>query len=148
MSHFLFDQLQFARQGTLRMIKDITESQADIIPEGFNNNIRWNLGHIYLVHALLAQDRAPSGYGSLFKMGSKPAEWTVQPPALPELLELLEAQPNQIQEQHLHRLNESITTPVTISSKLTLSTIEECLTFALYHEGGHQQAIKTLKKLI
>ena len=111
MSHFLFEQLQFVRQGTLHIIKDISETQADIVPEGFNNNIRWNLGHIYLVHALFSQDRAPSGYGSLFKMGSKPADWTVQPPALPELLELLEAQPNRIQEQLLDRLDESLPYP-------------------------------------
>src|SRR5699024_12350492 len=50
----LFDQMKLIRKMTLHEFKHVTEEQADVIPEGFRNNIRWNLGHIYVVqHALL-----------------------------------------------------------------------------------------------
>ncbi|MFF3923476.1 DinB family protein [Paenibacillus lactis] len=50
MNEALLNQLDFARASTLAAAKDVTEQEADIVPEGFANSIRWNLGHIYTVH--------------------------------------------------------------------------------------------------
>lgn len=152
MEDFLFQQLKFVRNVTLNIVQDVSESQADAIPEGFNNNIRWNLGHIYLVQEqfsfYFAQEpmKLPNGFKELFGMGSKPADWNVQPPTLPELLHMLKEQPDRIQEKLSNRLDEAVANPFTLRS-LTLKTIREFLNFNLYHEGGHAQTIKTLKKL-
>lgn len=152
MGDFLFDQLNFVRSATLHIVQDVSESEADAIPTGFNNNIRWNLGHIYLVQEqfafYFAQEpmHIPDGFKELFAMGSKPADWKIQPPTLPELLQLLEEQPNRIKEKLSNRLNEPVAKPFTLRS-LTLNTIGEFLNFCLYHEGGHSQTIKILKRI-
>ncbi len=44
----LFTQLESYRREVLGVLEDITEEQAEVIPAGFKNNIRWNLGHMYL----------------------------------------------------------------------------------------------------
>ncbi|GAB6153454.1 hypothetical protein JCM17380_22040 [Desulfosporosinus burensis] len=103
MREFLFNQLKAVRGDTINVVKELSESQADSIPEGFNNNIRWNLGHIYLVQELFgfhfAQEPMlmPDGFTDLFGRGSKPNEWKVQPPTLPELIQLLEDQTSRIE---------------------------------------------------
>lgn len=88
----------------------------------------------------------PDGFRDLFGMGTKPANWTEQPPQLPELIELLKEQPIRIKEKLIHRLDEQVANPFTIRG-LTLNTIGVFLSFNLYHEGGHTQTIKMLKKL-
>lgn len=152
MGEYVFEQLNFVRNVTLHIVKDVTESQADALPEGFNNNIRWNLGHIYLVQELFAFHFAqepvqiPEGFSELFAKGTTPTDWTVQPPQLSVLIELLKEQPIRIREKLIHRLDEQVANPFTLGG-LTLKTIGEFLTLSLYHEGGHAQNIKMLKKL-
>ncbi|MNB67749.1 DinB superfamily protein [compost metagenome] len=152
MQDYLFDQLRFVRQVTLHITQDIDESQADLIPEGFHNNIRWNLGHIYLVQEQFAFHFAgepiqiPDGYRELFGSGTRPSGQTLSPPALTELRQLLSEQPDRIRERLDNRLDEVVRNPLTIHS-LSLRTVRELLTLNLYHEGQHGQAIKSLKKL-
>jgi len=44
---FLFDQLKIIRNNTINAVKELSQNQAVEVPEGFNNSILWNLGHIY-----------------------------------------------------------------------------------------------------
>ncbi|MRG85700.1 DinB family protein [Salinibacillus xinjiangensis] len=44
----LFQHFHFVRGQTLAALDGTTEEIADMIPTGFHNNIRWNLGHIFL----------------------------------------------------------------------------------------------------
>ncbi|WCN39357.1 DinB family protein [Aneurinibacillus uraniidurans] len=152
MENFLFNHLNFARNVTLRIAQEVTEEQADIIPEGFNNNIRWNLGHIYLIqeqfafHFIDEPKLIPDGFRELFGLGTKPADWTIQPPTLSEIIELLQEQPVRIKEKLENRLTETLTTPFTFPG-LAMNTVGEILTLSLYHEGAHAETIKALKKL-
>lgn len=152
MGQSIFDQLTFLRYVTLYTVQDINEREVSLIPEGFNNNILWNLGHIYLVQEQFAFSFAqepmemPAGFMELFAPGTKPSEWTIQPPPLPELLQLLKEQSNRIREKLNGRLDEEVAAPLTLPG-LTLHTIGELLTFNLYHEGVHVQTIRMLKKL-
>lgn len=54
MESHLFKQMDFVRGQTLKLMEGVTEEQADVIPEGFRNSIRWNLGHIYVVTERIA----------------------------------------------------------------------------------------------
>lgn len=71
----LFNQLESYRKETLGLVESITEEKADVIPDGFNNIIRWNLGHIYLDQFLWLQHLTkepapiPSGYNEIFGFG-------------------------------------------------------------------------------
>ena len=44
----IFNQLKSYRNDTLSLLEDVSAEEAEIIPKRFNNNIRWNMGHIYL----------------------------------------------------------------------------------------------------
>ena len=153
MGNFIFDQLSFARQSLLNSVKEISESQADIIPEGFNNNIRWNLGHICLVQERFAfyfADESmgiPNVFSELFTSGTKPSDWKIKPPTLQELVDILRDQPNRIRERLQDRLDKVVANPFSRIPGLTLKTFDELLTFTLFHEGGHIQTVKTLSRL-
>lgn len=152
MNEYLFDQLKVVRKNTVNAVKDLSDSQADKIPTGFNNNIRWNLGHVYLVQERFAFGfteiplQLPEGYVELFGKDTKPSEWKVQPPTLSELVKLLEDQTDRIQDKLNNRLDEVLTKPLTMPSGLTLKTVREFLTFSMYHEGMHVQTIKMLSR--
>ncbi|EGW36095.1 DinB family protein [Desulfosporosinus sp. OT] len=152
MKDFLFNQLKVVRTNTINAVKELSESQVDSVPEGFSNNIRWNLGHVYLVQERFAfgftQEpiQMPDGFTDLFGKDTKPSEWKIQPPTLSELIKLLDDQTNRIKEKLLNRLDEAVVNPLTMPSGLTLKTIGEFLTFSMYHEGMHVQTIKMLKK--
>jgi uncharacterized damage-inducible protein DinB len=152
LKNFLFNQLKVIRSNTINAVKELSESQADSVPEGFNNNIRWNLGHVYLVQERFAFGLTlepmlvPDGFTELFGRDSKPSEWKVQPPTLPELIQLLEDQTSRIEEKLNNRLDEAVVKPFAMPSGLTLKTIGEFLTFSMYHEGMHIQTIKMLKR--
>ncbi|MHB8124373.1 MAG: DinB family protein [Desulfitobacteriaceae bacterium] len=143
-------KLKVIRNNTIDVVKDLSENQADSVPEGFNNNIRWNLGHIYLVQerfafAFIKEPMLLSdGYIELFGRGTKPSDWEVQPPTLTELIQLLEDQTNRIKEKLNERLTEPVIEAYTMSSGLILKTIGEFLIFTMFHEGLHVQTIKML----
>ncbi|TGE31246.1 DinB family protein [Desulfosporosinus sp. Sb-LF] len=152
MREFLFDQLKVIRNNTINAVKELSERQVDSVPEGFNNNIRWNLGHVYVVQERFAFGfikepmLMPEGFTELFGRDSKPSEWKVQPPTLPELIKLLEDQTSRIEEKLSNRLDEVVEKPYAMPSGLTLKTPGEFLTFSMYHEGMHVQTIKMLKR--
>jgi len=45
-SEALMEYYRFVRMGTLQLLKSIDENVVDEIPNGHNNSIRWNAGHI------------------------------------------------------------------------------------------------------
>ncbi|MBS4022329.1 MAG: DinB family protein [Dethiobacter sp.] len=152
MEQSLFDQMNYLRQRTITTVKDLSDKEANAIPEGFNNNILWNTGHICLIQEQLVFAFAkepmgtPDDFPALFAMGTKPSEWASKPPALSELIQLLQEQPVRIQERLKNRLNDTVALPFVIPG-LKLQTFAELLTFTFYHEGTHIQAIKMLKKI-
>lgn len=154
MHEFIFKQLTFIRKLTLEEVEDISESQADIIPEGFDNNIRWHLGHIYTAQERLAfhitQEPLllPDGYQDWFGKGTKPSDSQKDIPTLNDLRSILLNQPARIRETFENRLGEKVSSPFSTSSGLALETIAEILTFSLYHEGMHFDHIKTYKRLL
>lgn len=147
----IWQEVNFARERLLEEVKDVSEEAADQMPEGFRNTIRWNLGHVFVVHESLIAGLAgetpqvPSHYGELFAPGTKPADWGDNVPSLSELREKLEGQINSLQERFGGRLDEKVANTFK-PGVLEPSTIGEVLTFALYHEGLHNGVIKGLKR--
>ena len=145
----IFQQINMIRQFTLKEIDGLSEEQADQMPEGFRNTVRWNLGHIYTVQNLFISKfggksiDTPSHYFELFAPGTKPADWQGEVPTLDELKKRLEEQPAKLKEASVGQLDEKAA-----EMFLSLSTIGELLNFTLYHEGLHVGTIKELKKRI
>ncbi|MEA3318614.1 MAG: DinB family protein [Bacillota bacterium] len=147
------DQLEFARNIVLSLAKDVTENTADVVPAGYSNSLRWQLGHIYVAvegivfHNANETMNFPEGYGEVFNRGTRPSEWKVTPPTLEEIVSLLSEQVGRVKETFAGRLDEKISQPVPIGP-LKLETIGDLLSFAAFHESEHIGVIKSLKNAV
>lgn len=143
----LFEQLKTYRTELLELVSDITEEGANIIPKGFNNNIRWNLGHVcldqYLWIRTLTKEEIPIPlqFNEWFGFGTSPADFTQDTPLLPELIELLKEQPDLIIEQNQNRMDQEFS-----PTDMGMHTIEQVLVRTIFHEGLHFGAILALRR--
>ncbi len=159
MGGFFLEQTIFKHMGTVRSIteqamKKIPEETSDIIPKGFNNNIRWNFGHIAfiqekLVFGLLKEEmNIPKDFGRFFAAGTKPANWEEAPPSFAEIAEVLTEQKTRIESFIEGRLYEKLPTPFTNKAGVTFYTVGEAFLFSFYHEALHMETIKRIHRSI
>lgn len=145
----LFNQLESYRGELLSVLENVTAETAEIIPEGFKNNIRWNMGHIYLdqylwIQALTKENSTvPEQFNNWFGFGTSPHNFNSDTPSFEELKRLLQLQPTLLKQQYGNRLEEQF--PPT---EMGMCTIEQVLIRTIFHEGMHLQSIMDIKKLI
>jgi hypothetical protein len=146
----LFEQLKSYRSYTLSCLEGLTEEQADFVPKGFRNNIRWNLGHLYLDQYLWIQAITkepillPEKFQDWFGFGTSPSDWQDTPPDLDRLRKLLASQPNDIHNVYGERLEEEFPP----SEEDGIFTIAQVLVRTIFHEGMHLETIKTIRRLV
>lgn len=150
----MFKQAEFIRSRTILALESIPEEIADTMPAGFNNNIRWHVGHIFTVQEQLTFYFAkeplnlPENFKEWFANKTKPADWKEAPPALETLKGLLAEQTFRIKQVFGGRLDEKVPKPFILGDGIQLETIGELLNFTLYHEGVHLGFINALKRAI
>lgn len=147
-----FDTLLKGRQLMLKVIENLTIDELNAIPEGFKNNIAWNIAHLMVSQQLLCYRL--SGIAcevseemiESFRKGSAPN------------YKVSESEFETIKSQFL-KLPEKLDVDYkdgifinygeyTTSVNVTLSNIEEAIDFNLFHEGIHLGIILQLKKLV
>ncbi|MFF2752992.1 DinB family protein [Psychrobacillus sp. NPDC058041] len=154
MEQTIFQHMETVRGITKEFIQQIPEEIADIVPEGFNNSIRWNFGHIAfiqerLVFAVLGEELGvPSNYEELFSAGTKPADWKVTPPSLADILFVLTEQTTRIREAIQGNINKTLPAPFTNRLGITFHTRGETFLFSFYHEAMHMEVIKRIYRAI
>ncbi|UOF89466.1 DinB family protein [Fodinisporobacter ferrooxydans] len=148
-------QLVHARKSLLRMVQSIPEDVIDIQPAGFNNTIRWNVGHILVVAEYYVlgktghEAQLPKEYVTFFGNGTKPSDWTGEPPSFATLIQQLEDQLSRIQTALSGRLDEALANPVPLGSTgLQFETYGEVLNLGIYHEGNHTGFINALRRVV
>ena len=143
-----FEQLENYRGYILKLARETTKEDAEVIPNGFNNNIRWNLGHVYTEQYMwlktLTNEEVPvpEAFDHWFGWGSSPANFTAETPSLEEVKTLLKGQLPEIKDTFGERLEEEFEP----TENWGLTTIEQVLTYTLFHEGMHVQTILDIKK--
>jgi DinB superfamily len=143
----LFEQLNAYRNELLEMVASVSESEAEIIPKGFNNNIRWNLGHIcvdqYLwIRAITKEEMPiPMAFNEWFGYGTSPSQFSDDTPTFSQLIPILQQQPHIIQEKYQDRMEEEFA-----PTEMGMHTIEQVLIRTIFHEGLHIGAIQTFKR--
>ncbi|MGN7470064.1 DinB family protein [Brevibacillus sp. SAFN-007a] len=149
---FVWNQYDLIRRLFLESVSKTTEEEADIVPTGFRNNIRWNVGHIFLTQGYLLFGptgvECPQSYAALFSPGTKPADWQGDIPSLETLHAQLTEQHARIKERLQGRLNEPLPKPFELGDKGVMHTYGEMMVFTLFHEGMHFSAISSLRKAI
>ena len=130
----------------------LSEEQLLFIPEGFRNNILWNLGHLIVTQQILhyrrtGQEMYISPYlVNQFRRGTSPADWE-NTPDISDLLPLLMDLPNKLEEDYQAgklKTYEKLTT----STGVVLSNIEEAISYNNFHEGLHMGVLLSMKKLL
>lgn len=149
MSELLFKQFEMTRGFFLRDLQDVTAEQASVQPEGFNNTIHWQVGHVLTVteQFMLGYPRKtthlPANYIELFGNGTRPADWSGEIPSLEVLAGQLREQLGRIKEVPAELLDKKLEKPF-----LGLETVGELANMALFHESYHLGQIHSMKKLV
>ena len=146
------NQLKFARIYSLGILKTVKEEQWDVQPEGYNNTIRWNAGHIYSSMEAFVKQAVPEyepvhpEWAVFFARGTKPADWKGDVPTGEELLTALAEQPGRVTEALTGKLSHKFPESLKIGNIHEMATVDAVIQFAVWHEGLHTGIISGLSK--
>lgn len=136
----------------LKLIDGYTLEQLNKIPDGFGNNIIWNIGHLIVTQQLLCYkfSRIPMYVTdeviAKYMKGSVP-KGDVEQAEFDELKNQFIELPNQFEKDY----NEDIFKEYddyTTSVNVTLTDIDSANAFNNFHEGIHLGVILSLRKLV
>ncbi|OMF78778.1 DinB family protein [Paenibacillus glucanolyticus] len=158
MSGMIISTAKIVRQVVLQQVQTIPEELFDIQAAGFNNTIRWNVGHIIYwldQYSILSfgfpsvgfPSVIPDSYVALFSSGTKPSDWTSAPPSKEELVEMLKAQLSRLSELPPELLEKELSTPYAFGP-FEFNTAGELFNFALIHESIHLGTISSQLKVV
>jgi len=153
MSEMIISTATTARQMLLQQVQAIPEELFDIQPSGFNNTVRWNIGHVvywmdkYSPLIFNSPPVIPDTYETLFDSGTKPLDWTFAPPSKDAMVEMLTAQLSRLSELTPEMLSEKLSTPFALGP-FHFNTSGELLNFILIHEAFHLGTISSQLKVL
>ncbi|WLD93598.1 DinB family protein [Alkalihalobacillus sp. AL-G] len=149
MDRLIFKQFELTRGFFLKTIQEVSETTAKVQPDGFNNTIHWQIGHVLTVAEQVMfgfpdnTTHLPTNYTDLFGKGTKPADWKGGVPAIKDLSIQLTDQLDRLQQIPAERFNKTLKEPF-----FGLETFGEMAGFALLHEAGHMGQIKAMNRII
>jgi hypothetical protein len=122
------------------------------IPDGFSNNLIWNIAHVIVTQQLLVYGNSQlpmlvsDEMVAKYRKGTK-AEHDVNQEEVNEIRSLLFSTLEKTQDDYFNGHFKNYI-EYTVSTKSTLTNVEEALEFNNFHEGIHLGYILALKKLI
>lgn len=149
---FELEILKKNRALVLKVVEGLSIEQLNKIPEGFNNNIVWNIAHMVVTQQLLCYEFSdlPISVSEVllksFRKGTCP-EFEVSLVKYEEIKRLFSILPEQLEADYragIFKTYQEYTTSVAI----TLNDIDEAIAFNNLHEGIHLGIILSLKKLV
>jgi len=147
-----FELLKITRNNCIRVAEGLTNEQLNKIPESFNNNIAWNLGHLVATQQLLCyalsgnETKVPADFINKYRKGSKP-EGNISDEEIQFIKEQLFSLIDQTKEDLANGVFKAYKTYPT-SFGVTLESIEDAIQFNNMHESMHLGSIIALKKLV
>lgn len=142
--------LKITRQLVFNAIKDLSLKQLHIIPNGFNNNIAWNVAHLVVTQQLLHYKLAhldclvPDELIEKYRKGTKPSEEFTQN-QWEEVIELFLGLPDTFEEDFKANIFTEYNQYET-SSGFVIKNIADAVAYNTHHEGIHFGSILALKK--
>lgn len=144
-------------QSGRRYLKDqidgLTEAQLRLIPDGFNNNVIWHLGHLVATQQLLHYRRAgiplyvTDAFVDQFKNGTSPRDWQNNPDS-DEILTLFLSLPEKLEQDYADSRFSTSYNGFTTRSGFSLNSIDNAIIFNNFHEGIHTGYVMAMKKLL
>ncbi len=148
----IFKAWKTSRRLYLDFFDKYTVTQLNTIPQGFNNNLVWNIGHIIVAQQSLIYKLSdlpmciPDNLVHLYKPGSKP-EGVVTEEAINELKTLLVSLVEQT-ESDFHNGKFVVFTERTTGTGFHLASLTDAFEFNNYHEGLHLGYMMGLRKFV
>ncbi len=151
-AEFIFQTMQRHRRNLVKILENTPEPDLADIPEGFRNNIWWNISHILVVQQLLCYKLSglplniPNDWVGMYSKGTFPGE-------LPDreqravVAELLVDTVGKLEQDYNSGIFKDYTT-FQNSAGFTLNSIDDALQFNLYHEGLHLGTVLSLLKIV
>lgn len=132
-------------------LEKMDDKQILAVPEGFQNNILWHIGHVLVTAEafMFGYPQQASGlnpaYAGLFAMGTKPADWESDVPALQILKEDLSAQLEKIRGLDDNFLAGKLPFQFPVPNIHTFADLYHLMS---YHEAEHIGQMKAMRKLV
>ncbi len=147
-----FNILRKSRELVLRELEGLSLEQIHKIPEGFKNNIAWNVAHLVVTQQLLhyklsgldclCSDDLIEGY----RKGTFPDK-VFTDDEFEEVKDLLIGLPDTLEEDFNSNIFKDYTEYPT-STGYVITSIESAISFNNFHEGIHYGVIRSIKKYL
>lgn len=147
-----FEFTRTSRTIISKFLDNYTLEQLNTIPNGFNNNLIWNIGHIIVVQQMLVYNL--SGLPMMvstemvgkYKKGTRP-EADVTKEEVDEIRKLLIATIDRSEADFNDQIFKNYN-PFTTATGFTLTTAEDAMAFNYYHEATHLGMMMSIRKFI
>ena len=146
-----FGTLRQTRQSLVAVVDALPDAARTTIPDGFNNHVLWNAGHLAATEQLLTYGlsglplNVSAEFVEDFRKGSSPRDWA-RAWAWGEVRDLLLSVPDQTEADYragrFETYREYRTTPGVV-----LASVEEAVRFNLFHEGLHLGAVLAIRNV-
>jgi len=146
------DLLLSHRAALVALLSPLDEAAWLHIPEGFNNNLLWQAGHVMVTQQMLSYGLAQQDLLisreilMAFRKGSSPKRWST-PPDPTQVLDLLTTLPERFAADYAAGRFTSFT-PFPTALGPTLNTLEDAIHFNNYHEALHFGTIRAYLRLV
>ena len=149
----LFDVSITSRNMVSKFLSGYTLDQLNTIPEGFNNNLIWNIGHIIVSQQLLVYKL--SGLPTMisdelvekYKKGTKPEHIATQA-EVDEIKSLLFETISQTKVDYDNKIFQNYMEYTTSTGGHVLKNAEDAMAFSNFHEGLHIGNMMSIRKFI
>ncbi|MGN7359949.1 DinB family protein [Paenibacillus sp. SAF-054] len=148
---YVFWVMLRTRNTIIQKVQNLPEDKRNVIPQGFNNSIHWQLGHLLTVTNLIVfhfagkESVIPDSYKAFFGPGTKPSDWTAEPPAWDALIEELTSQCKVIEDTFSGKLQEPL---AVLDNFAKAETAFEALLMNISHESSHSGMINAMLKVL
>jgi hypothetical protein len=135
-----------------QFLEKYTLDQLNKIPEGYSNNLIWNIGHIVVVQQMLVYKLSglpmmvSDEMVNTYKKGSKP-EHNVSQNEVDEIKSLLMKTIDQTKEDFTNKIFKNYQ-EYTTSIGFTIKSAEDAMAFNYFHEGLHIGVMMSLRKFL
>ena len=147
-----FDILQKNRTILKYFLENLSKDELFRIPKGFNNNIWWNIAHVVVTTQILTYGLSGVDYPmekeliEKYRKGTSP-EGKPSTDEIKKMGEYMFSTLNDMEADYktgkFSAFREYLTSP-----KVLLQTVEDAISFSVFHDGLHLGAINALRKAI
>lgn len=150
--NYPFEIIRKTRVNVLKMVEGFSIEQLNKIPEGFNNNLIWNIGHLIAAQQNICYKRAglttdiDEVFFNTYKSDTKP-DGQVDEAGFEQIKQLLVSTIDQLEADYNNNLFTNYT-PWTTRYNFEITSIDEAINFLPFHEGLHTGYIMALKRAL